>query len=247
MPALSKMIKIKKSTKTAEPTKPRQALDESNSTTEADFSDDFFFSMRRVRFSACITQHTVMNTDNYSESERKLCWYDKEDKAEMNKKHDKIVRRYEKGKPCKRGMTYRGLDVWTDKGQDKFEETIERLLDAVIDEQDDQWLRDYIDTDRLARASRSISKRDVRHALEVARVDEIEAREAYKSDFKEALGSEDEDFSSRSTRTALLGKKKKHRRRDTIANMNSNTENDGKKKSKRKSKRRTSSKNKSDK
>jgi len=242
MPALPK---LKKTKKVKEPVKPSFSPEKDDSITEIDVDGDFFVSIHRVRFSASVIQQTVMSVHDYSESERKLTWYDHEEKAEMNKKHDKIVRRYEAGKRCKRGMSYRGLDAWTEKGHTKFEETIERLLNAVMDEQEDQWLRDYSDPERIAKAAHLVSKRDVKHALRIAEEDEFEAIEAYKGDFKEEA-SEDDDHSTRHGRRSIFVEKKKQtRRRSSFAKQEKKPMKDGKKK-RRSSKRKSSSKKKSD-
>ena len=211
--------------------------------TEPDTSDDFFFttSSRRIRFSASVSEHVVPTIDDYSEDEIKKTWYSKADKAIMNKKHDKMVRRYESGKRLKEGMTYRGLDAWTDKGFNKFEAAMDRLIKLVMDEQEDQWLKHANDPDRIAACARSVSKRSIVQALKYAEQDEIEAQEAYKGDFKEELGSEDED--STGTLSKMVAKKR-HSRRRSSATKDRKEKSDGTKE--RKSKRKSSSKKKVD-
>ncbi|KAL3942678.1 MAG: hypothetical protein SGBAC_003162 [Bacillariaceae sp.] len=244
MPSITK---LKKTKKVKEPKQPSKAPEKEkvlhDSITEADLSDDFFLTTRRVRFSAGVQQCNVMSLEDYSESERKLTWYDKGDKAEINKKHDKIVRRYEMGKRCKRGMTYRGLDAWTDKGHAKFEATINKLLAAVLDEQDKQWMHDYSDPDQLAKASQAVSKRNVLQALRYAEEDEQEAQEAYNKGFKEEAGSDFED--STRTMSTLVARQRQSRRSSAVRKKERGSEK-GDKKKKRSSKRRSSSKKKSE-
>ncbi|CAJ1930833.1 unnamed protein product [Cylindrotheca closterium] len=247
MPSLPKLKKTKKEKEPKELSNPEKILHDS--ITEADVSDDFFFTTRRVRFSASVRQCTVICLEDYSEAERKLTWYDKDDKAEINKKHDKMVRRYEAGKRCKRGMTYRGLDAWTDKGHDKFEATVSKLLSAVMDEQDAQWTENYDDPERLAMASESVSKENVEQALQYAVEDELEAQEAYKSGLKDEAGIDEIEDSTRTMSTLMVRKKQSRRRRSSALHKKekegrSAADKDEKNK-RRKSKRKSASKKKS--
>lgn len=249
MPSITKLKKTKKVKEPKQPSKePEKEKVLHDSITEADLSDDFFLTTRRVRFSAGVQQCDVMSLEDYSESERKLTWYDKGDKAEINKKHDKIVRRYEMGKRCKRGMTYRGLDAWTDKGHAKFEATIHKLLAAVMDEQDKQWMQNSNDPDRLARASQAVSKRNLLQALRCAKEDEQEAQEAYNNGFKEEAGSDFED-STRTMSTLVARQRQTRRRSSAVRKKERGSDKEDKKddkKKKRSSKRRSGFKKKSE-
>jgi len=205
---------------------------DSSINTEDDDSLDFNFTFRRVRFCASVRQRTIMSIDDYSESERKNTWQDKEDKAEMNKKHDKMVRRFEMGKVCKRGMTYRGLECWTAKGAQKFGAKFDRLITTVMDEQDDQWKRGIENSDRLAEASMSVSMQSVLKALRMAEEDAYEALEAYKETFAEDNASDEDSMGTLST--FILQKRKERRRRsDDFKKKNQSQEKGGRKRASR--------------
>ena len=93
-------------------------------------------------------------------------------------RHEKIVNRMESKKPCKDNQTYRGLEAWTEEGTAMLDEVINRCVDAVLTEQEHQWVKQKDDFDRIATVSRSLTAECAKRAREVGKMDEDAAREA---------------------------------------------------------------------
>eukprot|EP00980_Cylindrotheca_fusiformis_P007648 scaffold1605_cov141-Cylindrotheca_fusiformis.AAC.11 len=184
--------------------KPRESVTEEESDDET-----FNIEFGRVRFAEAVLRYEILCLDDYSERELKKCWYTEEDKAKMSKAHNKLVRRYELGKRCKRNMSYRGLECWTDEGAARLDKAISKTVDAVMDEQDEQWATGVDNWDRISKLARSSSKECRSQARKTGQEDEFEARLAYET-FGEDAGS-DED--STGTMHLLVKKKRSARRR----------------------------------
>ena len=166
----------------------------------------------KVRFQEAVKRYEVLSLEDYTERERKKTWYDSEDKEKMQEKHNKMVRRYEKGKKCKQGMTYRGLECWTKEGSVQLDSVIASVVDAVMDEQDDQWASGKDDWKKIAEASRVISKQSRRLARAVAKEDEQEAIEAQKTQEEENVSDTDSKGSIHTVRSLKFGRRKRSER-----------------------------------
>lgn len=154
-----------------------------------------FESSRRVYFSDSVSGYYILNLDEYSEAEITKCWYTRKESKRMQEKHLEIVERMESGKRCKRNASYRGLE---DKETQNIRETaIHSIVDAIMDEQEEQWLADIFDWDRFTEISKELSKESCELALKRAKRDEKEAKKLYKelpegpSDGKSEDGAED--------------------------------------------------------
>lgn len=193
---------------------------EEESETEEE-SDDFYHVLEgcKVRFELAVKRYDVLNLEDYTEKEKKKSWYSDEDKEMMNNKHNKIVKRYESGKKCKTGTTYRGLECWTTEGAVKLDETIARVVDAVMDEQDSQWASGQDNWDRLAEISKMVSKECRKKARALGKEDEAEALQAQKESEEDGAGSDAESkaasiFSNRSKKYDRLKRSEKRMSKD---------------------------------
>jgi hypothetical protein len=191
------------------------------SITEEGSDDELFdLDLGRVRFAEAVKRYDVLSLDDYTQREVTKSWHSDEEKEKITEKHNTLVRRLELGKKCKRKMTYRGLECWTEQGSVKLDESISRTVDAVMDEQDGQWAAGLDDWNRIAKISRAVSKESRKRALELAEEDAREAREAYET-VEEEPGS-DED--STSARSRLGREKRKNRRRHSGSKKSSSGE-----------------------
>lgn len=207
--------------------KPRESVTEEESE-----ASSFDLELGKVRFSEALLRYDILSLDDYTKKELKKCWYTEEDKEKMNKSHNKLVRRYETGKRCKRNMTYRGLECWTDKGAAKLDEAISRTVDAVMDEQDAQWAAGVDNWNRISSLSRAVSKESRNKAREIAEEDRREARFAYETN-EEEVGS-DED--STGTMFMLVKKKRRSRTRGSSTKNLTDEEKEARRARRRKSK-----------
>jgi hypothetical protein len=181
------------------------------SITEVGSDDDFFnCDLGRVRFEEAVKRHNVLSLDDYTQREMTKSWYSDEEKEKITEKHNTLVRRLELGKKCKRKMTYRGLECWTEQGSVELDKSIARTVDAVMDEQDAQWTAGLDSWSEMAKVSRAVSKESRNRALELAEEDAREARKAYETG-EEEPGS-DEDSTSAMSRLVKREKKKNRRR-----------------------------------
>jgi hypothetical protein len=141
---------------------------------ESDSSDIDFgtaINVGTARFSITIKTHLIPCYSTYTETELKRCWYSPEEKDKMAAKRDRLISRMQAGKPETRSRPYRGLELSTEEGCDRFTEQVDRIIAGVIDEQDDQWLKGLDDQDRIAAISRSVSAESVEAALHNAHQD----------------------------------------------------------------------------
>jgi hypothetical protein len=110
--------------------------------------------------------------------EKSKSWWSSSEKSKMMARHEKIVNRMESGKPCKENHTYRGLEAWTEEGTALLDEVINRCVDAVLTEQEHQWLKQKDNFEKLATVSRSLTAECAKRARESGKKDEDAAREA---------------------------------------------------------------------
>ncbi|KAL3919673.1 MAG: hypothetical protein SGILL_003640 [Bacillariaceae sp.] len=115
---------------------------------------------------------------NLSSEQKSRSWWSSSEKSKMMARHEKIVNRMESKKPCKEHQTYRGLEAWTEEGTNMLDEVINRCVDAVLTEQEHQWVKQKDDFDRIATVSRSLTAECAKRARQVGENDEEEAREA---------------------------------------------------------------------
>eukprot|EP00980_Cylindrotheca_fusiformis_P022656 scaffold9542_cov92-Cylindrotheca_fusiformis.AAC.3 len=159
---------------------------------------------RKVQFAETVVRHFIPSHETYSEEERHGCWYTNEEKRKHKKSHYRTAERMEMGLKCKKECSYRGLEAWTTAGGKQANKLIHACIDAVMDEQDSQWELNCDDKERIAKASKSKSKKSVRIALKLARNDAKEAKKAVASMDKQEEEKEDcNDAASLSAESTL--------------------------------------------
>ena len=151
---------------------------------------------RRVRFAVAVKKHLIINREEYTKEEWRECFYAEKEERKAAKKRMKVVARMEQGKKPKRGMTYRGLECGTEKGQTEFDAKVKMCVDAVMDEQDHQWYETKIDDyERIAQVCIDATRSDVDRAIQIGIQDEVDATDRTFS--TETLNNE--SFTSLST------------------------------------------------
>ena len=156
----------------------QQCFDESESSESSTLladADQLSSRRRTVRFNKYLWEHEIMPLDEYSEREKRRCWYTDMDHARHEFRRMVILMRMEQGKPEKRGMTYRGLVPSTHTGGEEMMAAIAKTVNAVMDEQERQWQCGQDDYDRLAETSALESRACVAKALALARQDAQDA------------------------------------------------------------------------
>jgi hypothetical protein len=120
--------------------------------------------------------YEVLSRSDYSKEETEGCWYTPEECRNMDREQDMSIQCLEKGIFSK-STSFRGLEVQT--AQVYFVLTTRRygVIDAVMDEQENQWEEagHLIDWDRFAAVSVFASRENKLIALENAQKDRIEA------------------------------------------------------------------------
>lgn len=135
----------------------------------------------KVRFAHVVEHHYIPSHKSYSDKERKICWYSREEKKKHRSKHYKTAERMESGQKCRKGTSYRGLEGWTRVGGKQSNDQIHACIDAVMDEQEFQWRKDCLDAQRISNASRTKSKKSTKQAIKRAKHDEKVAKKDAKS------------------------------------------------------------------
>jgi hypothetical protein len=172
---------------------------------ESDSSDNDFgtINIGTARFAITIKTHLIPCYSIYTETELKQCWYSPEEKDKMAAKRKRVISRMEAGKPesrrRSRSRPYRGLEHWMEAGSDRFTEQFDRIVAAVIDEQDDQWLKGLDDQDRIAANSRSVSAESVEAALHNAHQDAQETIKIHFALSKDTNACAEDDVATSAT------------------------------------------------
>jgi hypothetical protein len=134
---------------------------------------------RVVRFSADVTDFHTLSRSEYSLWELQHCFYTNKEKKQQWSRQNKAVNRFEKGKPEGNDQVYRGLEPLTDKGYQLLLQIKNKCVDAVMDEQEEQWRSGTVDLERLAKVSQQISKASIVIAIKMAKRDAQQANKAY--------------------------------------------------------------------
>jgi hypothetical protein len=189
--------------------------DDLNSTTSSQHSspeEEPQPQRRKVQFHLVHQTRAIMSCDDYTEKERRKCWYSPAEKEKSEERRCKIMLRMEAGKKPSKSkgsssmtMTYRGLLYLTEQGERDLERNISTCVDDVMDEQLRQWTTNEDDWDRLAAVSKRVTRESAKEALKTAKQDENDARLAWEEENdKSNIGSEDET----STTSKAIKKKK---------------------------------------
>lgn len=140
-------------------------------------------STSRVRFTAEIVEHGIMTREEYTEAEVEESWWTYEERKRLNKKHNKVVDRLEEGKKEKRSSPYRGLEKIAIQGYRDMILARNKYVDAVMDEQEKQWLagHEWLDWEHIASLVVDVCTTSTKEALEMAKQDRQQAQEAYEA------------------------------------------------------------------
>jgi hypothetical protein len=135
--------------------------------------------MKVVRFSADVTDFHTLSRSEYSLWELQQCFYTSKEKKQHWSHQNKAVTRFEKGKPEANDQVHRGLEPMTDKGYQLIIQMKNKCVDAVMDEQEEQWRSGIVDWVRMAKASQQISNASIVIAIKMAKRDAQQANKAY--------------------------------------------------------------------
>jgi hypothetical protein len=123
-----------------------------------------------------------LSRSDYSKEETEACWYTPDERRHMNREQDMSIHCLEEG-IFRESTSFRGLEVQT--AQLYVVSTLRRygVIDAVMDEQENQWEQagHLIDWDRFAPVSVNASRESKSIALENAQKDRIEALNVYNN------------------------------------------------------------------
>ena len=131
----------------------------------------------RVSFDDAHRVHTVPSHEDYTYMERKSTWCSPYELLQSKFNMEKSLTRLEKGKPCKKEMTYRGLDQWTPAGTKRLQESATEVKRVVMHEQNRQRELQRYDPEAIASRCSSVSAVSVQRAIELAKEDEEEIQE----------------------------------------------------------------------
>jgi hypothetical protein len=179
---------------------------------EGSSSDDLNFRKSRVSFKSEIHVQSTLNREDYTLEEAGGSWFSAAEKVKMFLYHDKTVQRMESGKRSKKNTSYRGLENFSKANASELEIIIHACVDAVMDEQENQWKLDISDWERFAAASREVSDESLALSFKMAEHDQRQARKAYKSMEKERDQDADSACTERTNSTLTHEMKVKHRK-----------------------------------
>lgn len=148
-------------------------------------------SERRVHFAA--NENTLDNENccygslsrsDYSEEEREACWYTSDERRSMHRQQDISIHCLETGIVREANAAFQGLEIHTTIG--KLESKLRKydLMDAIMEEQENQCAHDRhtIDWDRYAAISLRGSEESKAIAFETAEKHQMEAFNVYAND-----------------------------------------------------------------
>ena len=137
---------------------------------------------RRVTFADAHQVHSVLGLEEYTLQEHKGTWPSPYEMYQSKIHTGNLISRLKKGKPCKKEMTYRGLELWTPFRAERLREITSEVQRVVMEEQNRQRELAFHDPEALAARSASISAMSQQRALDLANQDEHEARLCSESD-----------------------------------------------------------------
>jgi len=123
-------------------------------------------STKSVKFFPNVTVRPMCHVYDYSKKQRSTLWYSREELRNIRNDIRSTVRwmATERSVHDDANRCARGLEAFTVQGQSIKRESREGSRQAVLDEQDGQFLRNIVDSERLATCYVSFSQ----HALAVA-------------------------------------------------------------------------------
>eukprot|EP00980_Cylindrotheca_fusiformis_P009468 scaffold2068_cov96-Cylindrotheca_fusiformis.AAC.24 len=154
---------------------------------------------RRVRFSADVTFFPCIARGDFSPQELQACFYTSKEKKQQWVHQNKAVTRSEQGKE----EDCRGLESLTDKGYRIMTLAKNKCVDAVMDEQEEQWREGITCLERIAMASMQVSKASIIMARKIAKRDAQKANKAYRQMDKEQANDDEEDTEETASLSSL--------------------------------------------
>eukprot|EP00980_Cylindrotheca_fusiformis_P019999 scaffold7084_cov100-Cylindrotheca_fusiformis.AAC.4 len=133
-----------------------------------------------VRFASFVKCKSTISRRDYTEKEARRTWTFSDEKAEILNGHRNEADRMASGKKPRKNSTYRGLETINREDVRKLNIVIDTCVNAVLDEQDEQWTQDVFKWKRFAKISRKHSRESKILAIERAKFDEREAQRAYQ-------------------------------------------------------------------
>lgn len=133
---------------------------------------------RRVHFHPEDTVIEIESHKDYTKKEIQASWYTASQRNKLSVKRCRVAMQWEADSEST--FCIRGLEQYTEKGALRTEKSIRMCIDAVMDEQDAQWLKGEDDFDRFAVLSQEVSKFCVALARLRAEEDAISAKRIYK-------------------------------------------------------------------
>eukprot|EP00980_Cylindrotheca_fusiformis_P020437 scaffold7489_cov96-Cylindrotheca_fusiformis.AAC.4 len=133
-----------------------------------------------VQFAPFVKCKATLSRYDYTAEEAKRTWIFSDEKAEILDSHRNTAQRMASGKKPRKNTTYRGLETMNRQDILEMNVVIDTCVNAVLDEQDEQWKNDVFKWKRFAKISRKHSKESKKLAFERAKFDEREAQKAYQ-------------------------------------------------------------------
>lgn len=143
-------------------------------------------STTTIRFALHMHVFDILCREEYSEDERAASYYTADEITAINDAQSDAADRMASGKKAKKSSPYRGLEAWTDQGQLAMNERIFTCVDAVLDEQEQQWINGISSRKRVAKVSKTFSGASTQIALDLAKHDAKDAKKAYRKDLEDS-------------------------------------------------------------
>lgn len=126
---------------------------------------------KQVRFSKTIRNKAYLSREDFSDKEKKRCWYTESDLIRRHAKLDLAVLKLEKLKSPKKDETFRGLEYLAKRPHAKAKERRVLVTKAVLEEQQSQREANQSFDDQIALASIDTSRESLIVALKQAMSD----------------------------------------------------------------------------
>lgn len=129
----------------------------------------------QVAFDRDVTCRTILALDDYSDEEYNSAFYSEEDLTGMLQRTFKVLEKIEDGDidPC---VCIRGLEKMSGERHRLCRESRREAVNAVMDEQGEQWVTGTEDAERIAARSAEVSKEAMVRAYQDAKRDVHAAR-----------------------------------------------------------------------
>jgi len=134
---------------------------------------------RHVQFAETNQVFPTISLNDFTSLEYTSVWYSPHEKCQMRIERERLLSRMDNNQPCdcnpQNEMTYRGLESWTTSGMKTLRNTILQVVDAVMDEQERQWVTGIGNVEEIALKSITVTMTSRQHAMEIGKEDEYES------------------------------------------------------------------------